>query len=237
MLKSKQLPQSLAFLTITFVVGTSLYENMQFKAIANIPPTTLSFNSTTGNIWKNALKPKTIANNWRVYPCSGNAPLLCVSEKGKLAGTVEMARYPISTLPDFQKMLADAGIPVEKTNYQNPKYKGQILTALHALVANHYAVIAKDRQIGYGNKYTFSPTNPEAVAVGNLSGLRYGFTGRQHNGSLQEQHISYVAFDGKTLYVIKTAFDPSGDTGTFKNAAQLRSFQPHLSKVVTQLRL
>src|SRR4028118_145004 len=123
MLKSKQLPQSLAFLTLTFVVGTSLYENMQLKAIANIPATTLSFNSTTGNIWRNALKPRTIANNWRVYPCSGNAPFLCVSEKGKLAGTVEMARYPISTLPDFQKMLADAGIPIGKTNYQNPKYK------------------------------------------------------------------------------------------------------------------
>ncbi|HEY9693977.1 MAG TPA: hypothetical protein V6D15_17375 [Oculatellaceae cyanobacterium] len=237
MFPSKELIQSLAFLTVTVVAGTSLYENVQLKATANIPPTTVSLNSTPGNIWRNTLTPRTIANNWRVYACEGNAPLLCVSEKGKFAGTVEMARYSIKMLPDFRKMLTDAGISPEKTNYQNPKYKRQILTALNAWVANHYAVIAKDRQIGYGSKYSFLPTNPEAVTVGSLPALRYGFTGRQQNGSLQEHQIGYVAFDGKTLYIIKTGFDPGGDTGTLKTATQLRSFQPHLSKVVTQLRL
>ncbi|MDZ8051253.1 MAG: hypothetical protein RMX68_018415 [Aulosira sp. ZfuVER01] len=193
---------------------------------------------TEGNIWQNLLGNTSAPSDWQVAPCKGNAPLLCVTSKGKLLGTVEIGVYPLDKNPAFQKQLEAAGIPPEsKVDYQNPQYQTQLLTALKAWVADNYNTIAKDRQVTYKNQIIFSPLPPQSVTIGKLPGIRYGFAGLKQQGGVQEQHIGHVTFDGKSLYVISSAFDPASQTGKFDKLEDWAIFQPYLYAIATDLRL
>jgi hypothetical protein len=204
------------------------------------PQTTPSItpNQIEENIWKKILGEITAPNGWEVAPCPGNAPLLCVSSKGEILGTVEIGIYPVKNNPDFQKNLTVAGIPLSSNvDYQSPKYQTQVSQALRAWVANLYATLAKDRQSSYGNKIVFSAYPPQQSSVGKLQGISYGFIGLKLEGGVQEQHIGRVAFDGTKLYVINTAFDPSSVTGKFEKLENLAIFQPYLSAIAANLKL
>lgn len=191
------------------------------------------------NIWKRILNSEIpTLNGWQIAACQGNAPLLCISSKGEILGTVEIGLYPVKNNPDFQKNLTVAGIPLNsKVDYQSPKYQTQLLQALRAWVANFYTTLAKDRQTSYGNKIVFSAYPPQQTSVGKLQGIRYGFIGLKVEGGVQEQHIGYVAFDGTTLYVITTAFDPGSVTGKFEKLENLAIFQPYLDTLAAKLNL
>ncbi|MEH2323831.1 MAG: hypothetical protein V7K32_09695 [Nostoc sp.] len=195
-------------------------------------------NANEGNIWQKILGNTPVPTTWEVAPCKGNVPLLCVSSKGELLGTVEINVYPLANNEDFQKKLVAAGIPPgSQVDYQSSKYQTQILAALKAWVADHYAAFAKDRQGEYGKEITFLTYPPEPVAVGKLQGIRYGFAGLKQKGGVQEQHIGHVAFDGSKLYVITTAFDPGSQTGKFDKLENLAIFQPYLYAIAADLRL
>jgi hypothetical protein len=59
---------------------------------------------------------------------------------------------------------------------------------------------------------------------------------RRIHGTLQQQSVGYMVFDGETLYVITTAAafeEPPG----FRTIEQLQAFQPYLDIVVGKLRL
>ncbi|RCJ18279.1 hypothetical protein A6770_06810 [Nostoc minutum NIES-26] len=190
------------------------------------------------NIWKKILGEIATPNGWQVAPCPGNAPLLCVSSKGEILGTVEIGVYPVKNNPDFQKNLMVAGIPLSsKVDYQSPKYQTQVSQALRDWVADLYATLAKDRQTSYGNKIVFSAYPPQQSSVGKLQGISYGFIGLKQEGGVQEQHIGHVAFDGTRLYVINTAFDPGSVTGKFEKLENLAIFQPYLSAIAANLKL
>ncbi|MBD2358810.1 hypothetical protein H6G41_30150 [Tolypothrix sp. FACHB-123] len=194
--------------------------------------------STEGNIWQNILGNASAPTDWQVAPCSGNAPLLCVSTQGKVLGTVEIGVYPLAKYPTFQKQLEAAGIPANsKIDYQNPQYQTQLWTALKAWVTDYYTAIAKDRQVTYGQDITFSSHPPQLVTIGKLPGIRYGFTGIKRQGGVQEQHISHVTFDGTALYVITSAFDPGSATGKFDKLEDLAIFQPYLYAIAADLKL
>ncbi|MEH2457503.1 hypothetical protein [Nostoc sp.] len=203
------------------------------------PPTVAKLpNPNEGNIWQKILGNTPAPTNWQVAACKGNAPLLCVSSKGKLLGTVEINVYSLANDEDFQKKLVAAGIPPgNKMDYQSDKYQTQVLAALKAWVADHYAAFAKDRQGEYGKEILFSAYPPEPVPVGKLQGIHYGFAGLKQKGGVQEQYISDVAFDGSKLYVITTAFDPSTQTGKFEKLENLAIFQPYLYAIASDLRL
>ncbi|MBE9052865.1 hypothetical protein IQ243_21060 [Nostocales cyanobacterium LEGE 11386] len=191
-----------------------------------------------GNIWKRILGNTPTPNGWQVAPCEGNAPLLCVSSQGELLGTVEIGVYPVKNNPDFQKNLIAAGIPLgSKVESKNPEYQNQVLTALSSWIADFDTALAKDRQGKYKNKISFSAYPPQQVSIGQLQGMRYGFVGIKQEGGVQEQHISHVAFDGTTLYIITTAFEPGSITGKFEKLENLAIFQPYLSAIVADLRL
>lgn len=201
-------------------------------AVAKLP------NPNEGNIWQKILGNTAAPTNWQVAPCKGNAPLLCVSSKGELLGTVEINVYPLANNEDFRKKLVAAGIPTgSQVDYQSSKYQTQILSALKAWVADHYAAFAKDRQGEYGKEITFLTYPPQPVPVGKLQGIRYGFAGLKQKGGVQEQHIGHVAFDGNKLYVITTAFDPGSQTGKFNKLENLAIFQPYLYAIAADLRL
>ncbi len=201
-------------------------------AVAKLP------NPNEGNIWQKILGNAPAPPNWQVAACEGNAPLLCVSSKGKRLGTVEIKIYPLANNEDFQKKLIAAGIPKSsQVDYQSSQYQTQVLPALKAWVTDHYAAFAKDRQGEYGKEITFSAYPPQQVPIGKLQGIRYGFAGLKQQGGVQEQHISHVAFDGSKLYVITTAFDPGSQTGKFEKLENLAIFQPYLYAIAADLRL
>lgn len=201
-------------------------------AVAKLP------NPNEGNIWQKILGNTAAPTNWQVAPCKGNAPLLCVSSKGELLGTVEINVYPLANNEDFQKKLVAVGIPPgSQVDYQSSKYQTQVLSALKAWVVDHYAAFAKDRQGEYGKEITFLTYPPQPVPVGKLQGIRYGFAGLKQKGGVQEQHIGHVAFDGNKLYVITTAFDPGSQTGKFDKLENLAIFQPYLYAIAADLRL
>ncbi|MEH1844429.1 MAG: hypothetical protein V7L25_05315 [Nostoc sp.] len=195
-------------------------------------------NPNEGNIWQKILGNTATPTNWQIAACEGNAPLLCVSSKGELLGTVEINIYSLANNEDFQKKLITAGIaPGSEVDYQSSKYQTQVLSALKAWVEDNYAAFAKDRQGKYGKQITFLAYPPQPVPVGKLQGIRYGFAGLKLKGGVQEQHIGHIAFDGTKLYVITTAFDPGTQTGKFEKLENLAIFQPYLYAIAADLRL
>ncbi|MEH2133379.1 MAG: hypothetical protein V7K86_22680 [Nostoc sp.] len=212
----------------------------QFSPPKEVKPTTVAKlpNPNEGNIWQKILGNSAAPTNWQVAACEGNAPLLCISSKGKLLGTVEINVYPLANNEDFRKKLLAAGIPTgSQVDYQSSKYQTQVLPALKAWVEDHYAAFAKDRQGKYGKQITFSAYPPQPVPVGKLQGIRYGFAELKQQGGVEEQHIGHVAFDGSKLYVITTAFDPGTQTGKFEKLEDLAIFQPYLYAIASDLHL
>ncbi|KYC39743.1 hypothetical protein WA1_30120 [Scytonema hofmannii PCC 7110] len=193
---------------------------------------------TQGNIWKTILGKTSAPSGWSVSPCEGTAPLLCISSQEKVLGTVEMGVYALDKLPNFQKMLLQAGIPENsKIDYQEEKNQNQVTSALKLWTSDQYSILAKDRQGEYGNKITFSSQSPQTVQVGPLKGVYYGFAGLKKQGGSHEEHRGFVAFDGKTLYVITTSFDTASTTGKFENLENFRNFEPHLPVIVQGVNL
>jgi hypothetical protein len=198
----------------------------QAKAASNLQP-------NAANIWKSILGKTSAPSGWNVVACDGNASLLCVYSTGKLLGTVELGVYPLENQLNFQQMLVKAGVPpTSNMDDQSPKYQTQLATALKLWVEDHYSVLEKDRRSVYGKGILFSAQSPQQVSIGKLQGMRYGFSGIKQRGGVKEQHLGYVAFDGKALYVITTAFDPGSKTGTFEKLENLRSFESYLSTIV-----
>lgn len=221
---SNQKPQTPA-------VQVSADQKQQASTASNTQP-------TEGNIWKSILGTTSAPSDWKVAACEGNAPLLCVSSNGKVVGTVEMGVYPLQKQPNFQKMLAQSGIPTdEKVDYQSPKYQTQLSSALKLWVSEHYSVLANDRKGSYGNNIVFSAQVPQKAEVGKLQGMRYGFAGVKRQGGVQEEHRGYVGFDGKALYVVTTAFDTASNTGKFDTLDNFRTFEPHLGTTIKGLKL
>lgn len=202
------------------------------------PPPTLPANLREINLWTRALGTTKMPAPWRVAPCDrrSKAPLLCVYDQNTLVGTVEMGTFLLSSRADLRKKLTDAGIPA-KANYADPKYRSRVMTALKGWVEDYYATFKHDRASEYGKTITFTAQPPTQVAIGKLTGLRYGFAGLKPNKDIHEQHLGYVAFDGSTLYVITTAFDAMSETGKFKTLEDFQRFEPHLTKLLPKLQL
>ncbi len=212
--------------------------------------------AANGNTW-NSILGKTVApKGWQVKVCNSNTSLLCVSANGKNLGKVAIEVYPLEKRSDFQKILAKEGIsPSLPSDKQNSQYQTQILKALRNWVDGEYAVLSQERQQSYGDAtkgnrpkgdapkealqapINFAPQPPEVVRLGKLQGIRYGFAGLKPEGGVVEKHLQYVTFDGKAMYVIKTAFASDAIPGKFEKLENLAVFEPYLSAIVTNLQL
>ncbi|MEA5596265.1 hypothetical protein [Rivularia sp. UHCC 0363] len=199
------------------------------------------------NVWQNLIAETPLPPGWKINPCEQENNLLCVSANGKPVGTVQMQIFPLESQPNFQEMLLNAGIPPNSNvNDQSPKYSIQIATALNSWVTNNYIALAKSGNYVYDDNLKaaktkdgvlFSPYPLQKVWVGKLEGVRYGFAGLKQKGGVYEQHTGYVAFDGKALYLINTAFNPDLKTGNFEKLENLSVFEPYLNAVAANLKL
>ncbi|MEL6462071.1 MAG: hypothetical protein AAFQ91_28185 [Cyanobacteria bacterium J06621_15] len=209
--------------------------------------TVVSTKSNQDNIWNNLLVDTPLPPGWKINPCQDKNSLICISGNAKLLGTVELKVLPLKTQPNFQNMLVNAGIPIDKNiNYRSPKYITQVTTALNDWVQNHYNLLAKNNKYVYDDKLKtaktadgilFSTYPPQKTQVGKLQGIRYGFAGLKQKGGVHEQHIGYVAFDGESLYLINTAFDPALSIAKFEKLENLSVFQAYLNTLVENLKL
>ncbi|MBD2155295.1 hypothetical protein [Leptolyngbya sp. FACHB-16] len=168
--------------------------------------------------WSQILGETSAPEGWRVEPCV-NPTLLCVYEGDEIVGTVELFTEPVEG-SQFGNILAEEG--------------GQPIPALRRWIELHYETIRSDRQIGMPTtRFTSEP--PEETAVGNLPGLRYGFTTTHENGALIDRSIGYMATDGTTLYVIATGMISQDPAGSFSSQEKTQQFLPHLAKIISGL--
>ena len=188
------------------------------------------------NVWTRVLGIAKLPESWRAAPCDTKAPLLCVYHQSTFVGTIELGTYLIGSRADIKKKLAEAGIPAT-ANAADSKYRSQLEKALKAWVDDYYAVFKADRGSAYGNNITFTAQPATRVAIGKLTGLRYGFAGVKPDRTIHETRMGYVAFDGAMLYIITTAFDTTSETGKFKTLEDFQRFEPYLNKMVAGLQL
>lgn len=236
------IPMGVNFVRSHFYHQNNLPSKSHKKNIVN------NYTPNQSNIWKSILGKTDGPKGWQVKECDRNASLLCVSANGKNLGKVAIEIYPLGQRSDFQKMLAKVGIsPSNPWDSQNPQYQTQMLKALRNWVDAEYAILSQQYQQSDGDasqgnlpnsdQIIFAAQPPEVVRLGKLQGIHYGFAGLRQAGGVVEKHIQYVTFDGKAMYIIKTAFAPDAIPGKFEKLEHLAVFEPYLSTIVKNLQL
>lgn len=170
--------------------------------------------------WADVLGEAPAPAGWQVTPCD-NPILLCVNAKGEMMGTVERFSYPLGDID-----LAAAVEPIP----------GSELEFLRAWVAEHYAVIERDRQLA-DNSLIFTSEPPVEISVGGLPGLRYRFMATRPDGELFERYVGYVTTDGALLHVFVTGIISGDYAGVFSSSAALAEFEPYLDDIIQGLSL
>jgi hypothetical protein len=168
--------------------------------------------------WASILGPTSAPDGWQVTPCR-NPVLLCVEANGDLIGSVERFSYP----------LTEVSLP-EATLVEGSQ------AFLEAWVADFYTTIAQDRQTA-DRTLQFSGEAPEAVSIGDLPGLRYGYSVTHANGALFDRAVGYVTTDGEQIHVFTTGVISGDPSGSFSDEAALETFEPHFDTIVRGLTL
>jgi hypothetical protein len=146
----------------------------------------------------------------------GAGTFLSVSDDaGQVLGYVEIVGYPTDTFTIFTST-------DKSENYQ-------------ALVADYYQVFESDRQSIYGAGYEFQAEEPEEVPVGELTGIRYGFTGFL-DGDVVERYRNYAVIQGDFLYIMVAHYDQADPEQSWTSAEDLEAFLPLFEELVANLR-
>ncbi|MGG6295168.1 hypothetical protein ACQ4M4_12315 [Leptolyngbya sp. AN02str] len=181
-----------------------------------------SSNASSTNLtgWSPILEPTSAPQNWQIAPCE-NPVLLCVYANGERIGTVERFRYPASEAAPLNEVAL---------------IQGSELSFLQALVENHYVAFEQDRRIA-DPALRFSADAPEAMVVGGLPGLSFGYLTSHPNGTSFERMVGYMATDGEMVYVFSTGVMNGDSTGLFTNEVDFRLFEPYLDDMMQNLSL
>jgi hypothetical protein len=171
-------------------------------------------------------------DGWRVAPCEGMAPMLCI--EGEEVAAVELGLYPLANHWDFQAFMAEHGIYPETMVSGGEEHRAAAPQVLRTFVEDHMQVIAADRAITFGDSVTFTPLEVEDVAFGGLPGVQYGFVLTGAAGEVRERVIAFATFDAEYLYIINGVYDPNA-IPNFPNEEMLLTFEPYMSQIVAQL--
>ncbi|BAU16088.1 hypothetical protein LEP3755_66550 (plasmid) [Leptolyngbya sp. NIES-3755] len=191
-----------------------------------------------GNPWMLLLGKTSAPAGWRVGACDRDGSLLCVDRAQTRLGSIELQRWRYSD--DKLLLLArefdQYGLVPGLFTYANSRDKENVLTALRAVIADDYKTIERERTSKYGKGYRIQIQPPEEVKFGSVPGLRYGFQGIDAAGRVREKSVSYMAFEGEELKIVRTGFDPSAQSSVFRELANLEQFEPHLRTIVENLK-
>ncbi|MBW4443347.1 MAG: hypothetical protein KME10_19315 [Plectolyngbya sp. WJT66-NPBG17] len=188
------------------------------------------------NPWIFLLGKTSVPAGWSVSPCDSQSPFLCVFRNKSYIGSIAIQRLEYANHPQLIAEFNKLGLTPGLFTYSNPNDTAKVLTALKAIVADYYEVIINDRVTTYGKAYKVQVQPPEAIKVGSIPGLKYGFQGIDQAGQVREQYVSYMAFDGK-LNIIVTGYDPAAETNVLRDHASLKQFEPYLKTIVGNLKL
>ena len=205
-------------------------------AISGMTPVPPSPDPASQNIFGSVLGPVSAPEGWRVEPCAGDGPFLCVFTGDEHLGNVELSFFPVVTLPEFQGMLSSAGVVSATFDYHDGEQRAKATAALRAFVENYHSIFEADRKTLYGDTARYNRLETREVAIGELPGVGYGFTIVKQDESIAERWLLYSAFDGDILYTIVAHYMPDS-FGTFPSDKELVMFEPHFAKIATGLRL
>jgi hypothetical protein len=205
-------------------------------AVATSSPVVPTPDPASQNIFGSILGPVGAPEGWRVEPCAGNGPFLCIFTGDEHLGNVELSFFPVVTLPEFQGMLTSAGVVSATFDYRDSEQRAKATVALRAFVDNYHSIFEEDRKTLYGETARYNRLETRQVAIGALPGVGYGFSIVKQDESVAERWLLYSAFDGDILYTIVAHYMPDS-IGTFPSDEQLVTFEPHFAKIATGLRL
>jgi hypothetical protein len=191
---------------------------------------------STSNIFEVILGPAEAPPSWSVRPCEGNGPLLCVFDGREQVGTIEFFASHIETLPEFGGMLSAEGLVIGSIDYRDPNQAALIRKAFDPFIENNHKTFEEDRKIGYGDKATYNRLPVEDIRIGDVPGVRYGFTMTDENGKVLEQWPSYAAFDGRILYILVPHYDPDSFF-SFTSLEVLEEFEPFVPALFEGLKV
>jgi hypothetical protein len=188
------------------------------------------------NLFAWLLGPTSAPEGWTVLPCQGYPFALCVSKENELVSILPMTLDPIETMPEFQVMLAEAGVSPGPLNLQDDSQMSRVQVALAEFVEGYHESIEADRAGRYGDQIDYIRQSNESTYLGTLPGLRYGFAGVRTDGTVYERWISYLAFDGQLLYILAAPYSPEA-FGAFPTDEDLQAFLPHFAVILAGMQL
>jgi hypothetical protein len=200
-----------------------------------VPPTEVP-PELTSNLFAWLLGPTSAPEGWTVQPCPGYPFALCVSQGAELASILPMTLYPIETMPEFQGMLAEAGLEPGPLDLQDDRHVSGVRAALADFVEAYHESIEADRAGRYGSEISYVRETNQDIRLGALPGLSYGFAGIRADGTAYERWVSYVGFDGELLYILAAPYSPEA-FGAFASDEDLQAFLPHLTTILAGMRL
>ena len=190
----------------------------------------------TRNIFETILGPAVAPPGWSVRPCEGTGPLLCMFDGSEQVGTIELFASHIETLPEFAQMLRDAGLEIGSIDYRDPNQAALIRQAFDPFIESNHGTFEEDRRIRYGGTATYTRLPVEDIRIGDMPGVRYGFTVTDESGQVVERWPSNAAFDGRILYILVPHYD-AGSFFSFTSLEALEEFEPYVPDLLEGLRL
>jgi hypothetical protein len=76
----------------------------------------------------------------------------------------------------------------------------------------------------------------EDIRIGDMPGVRYGFTVTDQSGRVVEKWPSHAAFDGRILYILTPHYD-EGSFFSFTSLEALDTFEPYVPALLEDLKL
>ena len=191
---------------------------------------------TSDNVFATILGPAAAPPDWRVRPCDGDGPLLCIFAGRELVGRIELSLWHLETHSDFQALLKQQGLTPGAIDYRNPEHAPKIAAAMRGFVDQYHGIFEQDRQTTYGDTRTYTRLETQPAQVGTIPGVRYGFVMTDQAGTVRERWLSFAAFDGTLLYILVPHYDPNSYF-SFTSDADLQRFEPFLPHLMAGLRL
>ncbi len=190
----------------------------------------------TQNIFETIFTSADAPAGWGVRPCEGTGPLLCVLDGSEQVGTIELFASHIETMPEFAGMLSGAGLEPGSIDYRDPAQAARIRKAFDAFIESNLKTFEEDRGIRYGGKATFTRLPVQDIRIGDMPGVRYGFTVTDDTGQVVEKWPSHAAFDGRILYILVPHYD-AGSFFSFTSLEGLETFEPFVPALLDGLTL
>ena len=189
---------------------------------------------STRNVFETIFTSADAPAGWSVRPCEGTGPLLCVLDGSEQVGTIELFASHIETMPEFAGMLRDAGLEPGSVDYRDAAQAARIRKAFDAFIESNLKTFEEDRSIRYGGKATFTRLPVEDIRIGDMPGVRYGFTVTDDTGKVVEKWPSHAAFDGRLLYILVPHYD-AGSFFSFTSLEALETFEPFVPALLEGL--